>query len=315
MGSNSVSMSYNIPILFLIFNRPGCTKQTFSAIREIKPTKLYIAADGPRDSRDGEAALCEQTRQVIGQIDWPCDVKTLYREYNLGCKIAVSSAISWFFENEEMGVIIEDDCYPSNSFFPYCEELLLKYKDDDRVWHIDGTTSQTGVAGTSYQFSKYCLIWGWATWRRAWQHYDPDMCTFPEFEKKQVIKSIWHKPEVRKYWFKNFKAVHNGQIDTWDYQWMYTVWTNNGLSIRPAVNLIKNIGFDDNATHTLTESKLFKKMKNEELVFPLKHPTFDLPNVAMDDICSEEHFNIHKPHIDVARRIALKIKGLLANRK
>lgn len=302
--------SYSTPILLLIFNRPNCTKKTFDAIRKANPKKLYIAADGPRITKAGEKEICEQTRDIATQIDWDCEVKTLFREVNLGCKVAVSSAITWFFDNEEMGVILEDDCLPSKSFFAFCEELLLKYKDDDRVWHIDGTTSQPGVAGTSYQFSKYCLIWGWASWRRAWKHYDPAIKNFSEFKSKNVIESVWRLPLVRKYWFKNFQQVYNGLVDTWDYQWLYTVWTNNGMSIRPSVNLIKNIGFDQDATHTTTTSDLIMQMKNEEMKFPLQHPAFMLPNAEMDDICSANHFNI-RPFAALALNKILNIKNKL----
>ncbi len=300
--------NYRTPILFLIFNRPECTKDTFAAISKIKPQKLYIAADGPRLDRNGEAELCEKTREIVTKIDWDCEVKTLFRESNLGCKDAVSSAITWFFENEEMGIILEDDCLPRESFFQFCEELLIKYKDDDRVWHIDGTTSQEGVAGTSYQFSKYCLIWGWATWRRAWKNYNKQIKSFPEFKEKGIINNIWNKPEVRKYWLANFELAYDNQIDTWDFQWAYAVWANNGMSIRPHVNLVKNIGFNVDATHTTTANKLLQTLKSEEMSFPLQHPVFYLPNVEMDDICSTNHFDIHKPYVNFMNRILRKIK-------
>ncbi|WP_448699639.1 nucleotide-diphospho-sugar transferase [Mucilaginibacter sp. AW1-3] len=308
-----MKLNYRPPVLFLIFNRPECTQLTFNAIKKNKPNKLYIAADGPRASKNGEHELCAQTRAIVADIDWDCEVHTLFREKNLGCKVAVNTAITWFFENEEMGIILEDDCLPSESFFSFCADLLIKYKDDDRVWHIDGTTSQANITavGESYHFSKYCLIWGWATWRRAWNYYDPAIKSFPDFEKNNVIKSIWAKPEVQKYWLKNFKDVYNGQVDTWDFQWMYTVWTNNGMSIRPSVNLIKNIGFDNNATHTKTANKLLKEMKNEEMTFPLQHPVFSLPNTQQDDICSAGHFNIHKPYSNISKRVVNKIKRII----
>ncbi len=304
--------NYSVPILFLIFNRPDTTAVTFDAIKQAKPQKLYIAADGPRPGKSGEEELCSLTRKVIEQVDWECEIKTLFRDNNLGCKNAVSSAITWFFENEEMGIILEDDCLPSNSFFSFCKELLIKYKDDDRVWHIDGTTSQEGVEGTSYQFSKYCLIWGWATWRRAWSKYDKEIKSFPEFKERGTINTIWQKPEVRKTWLNNMESVYNGLVDTWDYQWAYCVWINNGLSIRPNVNLIKNIGFDKDATHTHTANSLLKSLKNNEIVFPLKHPTFFVPNVKMDDRCSAEHFDIYPPATALLKRIKKKFKSLVS---
>jgi hypothetical protein len=307
-------MTYNIPVLFLIFNRFDTTKIVFENIKKQQPAKLYIASDGPRPTKDMEAKLVAEIREyVISQIDWECEVKTLFRTINLGCKRAVSSAITWFFENEEMGVILEDDCLPSQTFFPFCEELLIKYKDDTRVWHIDGTTSQAGMEGTSYQFSKYCLIWGWATWRRAWIKYDPDIRDFPNFKKCKLIESVWQKPEVRKFWIENFEKAYHNQVDTWDYQWAYTVWKNNGLSIRPGVNLIKNIGFNMEATHTHSASKLLVELKNQEIEFPLIPPLFMIPDERLDDICSASHFEIHKYHINLMKRIKLKIKTIFHN--
>jgi len=311
-GINFTMENYRTPILFLIFNRPECTRDTFAAISKIKPQKLYIAADGPRAGKNGEKELCEKTREIVQKIDWDCEVKTLFRESNLGCKDAVSSAITWFFEAEEMGIILEDDCLPSQSFFPFCRELLLKYKDDERVWHIDGTTSQKGVPGASYQFSKYCLIWGWATWRRAWKNYDPDIKSFPEFREQNIMNRVWRKPEVRRFWLNNLNSVYTHKVDTWDFQWLYTVWKNNGMSIRPAVNLVKNIGFDINATHTVTTNELLLGLKKEEMVFPLQHPEFFLPNVEMDDICSANHFDIHKPYSNIIKRVSRKIKRMLS---
>jgi hypothetical protein len=313
-GKSEFKMSNNVPILFLTFNRFDTTKIVFERIKEHRPKTLYVASDGARLNKPGEEEQVEKIRLYLtDQIDWECNVKTLFRKNNLGCKNAVSGAISWFFENEEMGIILEDDCLPSKSFFPFCEELLLKYKDDDRIMHIDGTTSQDGVPGTSYQFSKYCLIWGWATWRRAWNKYDVGIKSFPEFKEKNIIKSIWRKQEVSDYWLKNFRDVYSGQVNTWDYQWAYTVWTNNGMSIRPAVNLIKNIGFNAGATHTHDANELLKTMKNKEIVFPLHHPVFFLPNIEMDDICSSNHFDIHKPYVNITKRVLQKVKTLFHN--
>ena len=307
-------MEYKIkvPVLFLIFNRPDETGQVFSRIKRAQPKTLYIAADGPRDGKNGEKEVCEKTREIVSKIDWDCEVKTLYRETNLGCKIAVSSAITWFFENEEMGIILEDDCLPSDSFFRFCEELLILYKNDSRIWHIDGSTFQKLKFETGYEFSKYCLIWGWATWRRAWNNYDPDIKNFPEFERKNIMKSVWYKPEVRKLWLEKFKEVYNAQVDTWDFQWFYTVWINNGMSIRPGVNLIKNIGFNANATHVLSINKLLTEMKNEEILFPLQHPEFFIPNMQLDDECSVRRFGIRRPIKGFAFRLINKIKKIMS---
>ena len=190
---------FNTPILFLIFNRPDTTFKVFEEIRKIKPAKLYIAADGPRPNVIGEEEKCTASRNIIKQVDWDCDVKTLFREKNLGCKIAVSSAISWFFENVEEGIILEDDTFPTQSFFWFCQELLDFYRNDSRIMHISGNNFQLGkIRGEgSYYFSKYNHIWGWATWKRAWRFYDVSLNTFPIFVQRKVIKNIFRRVKVQ----------------------------------------------------------------------------------------------------------------------
>ncbi|MDO9231860.1 MAG: acyltransferase [bacterium] len=240
------------PILFIIFNRPDTTKRVFDEIKKAKPSKLYVAADGPRKDKEGERDLCEETRKIIEQVDWECEVKTLLRDENLGCKIGVSSAINWFFENEEMGIILEDDCLPNPSFFNFCQELLEKYKDDERIMMITGDNFQNGMqrGDESYYFSKYAFIWGWATWRRAWKHYNVNLKNLPVFKEKKQIRHIFEDKNEQKYWLNIFNLVYDGKIDTWDYQWAYAIFKNNALAIVPNVNLISNIGFGKNSTHT-----------------------------------------------------------------
>lgn len=241
------------PILFLIFNRPDTTRQVFSVIREIKPTRLFIAADGPRADRSGDAKLCKETRQIIKEIDWPCQVQTLFRDNNLGCKIAVSSAIDWFFDQVEEGIILEDDCLPDPSFFPYCSALLEKYRNRDNIMLISGTNllGKWKEDKQSYHFSVYGGIWGWASWRRAWKKYDVEMKDWPDQETKQAIRKFMGSQKQYKERAFRFDRVFRGKIDTWDYQWSFTRLKNQGLSIVPAVNLVKNIGFGTEATHTI----------------------------------------------------------------
>lgn len=302
-------MSFSTPVLFLTFNRIATTKIVFQKIREQAPAKLYLASDGARANKFGEVETVAEIRaHILANIDWPCEVHTLFREENLGCKDAVSKAITWFFEHEEMGIILEDDCLPSASFFTFCEELLVKYKNDDRVWHIDGSTFQTPLSTNSYEFSKYCLIWGWATWRRAWKNYDVEMKKFPNFESMGFINSVWDKSEVKKYWLRNMSDVYNNRINTWDFQWMFALWINHGLTIRPAINMIKNIGFGADATHTHETRTLFESMFNNEINFPLQHPVFMLPNKILDDVCSVIRFEIKSPLANFYRRIKRKIK-------
>jgi len=261
--------TFNTPILFLIFNRPECTTQTFDAIRKVKPKELYIAADGPREGKTGEKELCEKTKDVVKNIDWDCEVKTLFREKNLGCGLAVSGAITWFFENVDRGIILEDDCVPNESFFNFCQELLEKYKSDEQIMHISGTNLQLSeVTDASYFFTYACYMWGWATWRRAWMKYDFQV---KDYSKKWDFNGFVTDKFEKKYWHKLFDKVKRGKIDTWDYQWFYACWKNNGLSIMPSVNLVKNIGFGYTGTHTLGDHFVedLKTLPLETIIHPV----------------------------------------------
>ncbi len=271
-------------VLFLIFKRLDTTKQVFEAIKQAKPPKLYIAADGPRDHVEGEAEKVKAVREyVINNIDWDCEVKTLFREKNLGCGKAVSEAITWFFENEEQGIILEDDTVPSQSFFWFCEELLERYKNDKRVWHIGGYTLQENLIKTSYRFSRLIPIWGWATWRRAWKNYDYNMSDFVN-QKDSIYKYFGkYKHRVK----ETFEYQYYYKIDTWDIQWAYTCVKNGAYSIIPSVSLIKNIGFSEEGTHTKKESKHDKQVNKNEISFPLVHPQ----DIIIDERLDEDYLS------------------------
>ena len=299
---------FEIPILFLIFNRLDETAIVFEEIKKIQPLKLYIAADGPRLDKENEIYLCEETKKVIDKINWPCQVYTLFRKENLGCKLAVSSAIKWFFENEEMGIILEDDCVPNKSFFSFCKEMLNFYKNDNRIMHIGGTNlvCQNIEINTSYYFSKMIHVWGWATWRRAWELYDIQMNDLYKFEKDK-IDNIFNVKKHGKHWIKRFKNVQNGLVDTWDYQWVYSVWNNNGLSVIPNKNLIKNIGFNSNATHTKEEG-FFSNMIQSELTLPYIFPTNKIQNYILDNYSNSIEIKPLKLK-DILRIIINKVKA------
>lgn len=240
-------------VLFLIFNRPELTRRVFERIRQARPDRLFVAADGPRPGREGDAALCAEARTIVKQVDWPCLLHTLFRESNLGCCNAVSSAITWFFEHVEEGVILEDDCLPDPSFFSFCQGLLERYRHDERIMHIGGNTfvGRRKRFHASYYFSKYSHNWGWATWRRAWRQFDVTMQTWPAFRDKGGINVACPTLDERRYWTEWFDHVHSGKISSvWDAQWLYTCWSRQGLSILPSVNLVTNIGGGGEATHT-----------------------------------------------------------------
>jgi hypothetical protein len=274
----------NTPVLFLIFNRPETTKKVFEAIRKARPEKLFIAADGPRENKIGENELCNEARTIVTQIDWPCEVKTLFRENNLGCKIGVSSAITWFFEHVENGIILEDDCLPDMSFFRFCEELLEYYKDDERIMHISGDNFQFEKkrGDGDYYFSKINHVWGWATWRRAWKYYDVSLNSLDKFIENNYIRDIFSDEKISKKWLNLFIKTKKGKIDTWDYQWTYSMWTQNGLAILPNVNLVKNIGFGNTATHTKSSNS--KLERNDTVALSInKHPTMIVRDLEADE--------------------------------
>lgn len=280
------------PVLFLIFNRLDTTKQVFEAIRKVEPPRLYIASDGPRENKEGEKEKVEAIRKyVLSNIDWDCEVKTLFRNKNLGCGRAVSQAITWFFENEEMGIILEDDCLPSQSFFWFCEELLERYKDDERIGHIGGCNFQKGIkrGNADYYFSIYNHVWGWASWANRWKEYDFNL---EKFENDNFLNNIYQNYKAKKYWSKIFKKMKNKEIDTWDYQWTFTMWKNNWLAITPNVNLISNIGFGGDGTHIIEESE-FSKMKTYELKLTT-HPESVVQEKEADEFTTKYIF-LSKP--------------------
>lgn len=297
------------PVLLLIFNRPESTQQVFTKIRQAAPTKLFVAADGPRDNRPEDQALCTQTRQIIDQIDWPCEVKTLFRDKNLGCGVAPSEAITWFFSHVDQGIILEDDCVPHESFFHFCEAMLDYYKNDTRVMHIGGTSNNCS-RDNSYYFTRIPRIWGWATWARAWKAYDFHMKSLPKFEKNQEIKNIFPQEILQITWGSTFKKVYkqaHKNPTVWDFQWTYTVLSQHGLCITPTKNLICNIGFNEHATHTTQCDPLLGNQTTEALdIEKLAHPAFILPN-KQDEMWMMKHvFQIHMPN-----RIVWETKKLL----
>ena len=281
------------PVLFLIFNRPDTTQQVFNSIKKAKPKQLFVAADGPREKKEGEKEKCEQARKVIEQVNWDCEVKTLFRDRNLGCKIGVSSAINWFFENVEEGIILEDDCLPSQSFFWFCQELLEHYRNDTRVMHISGNNFQFGrkIGNASYYFSIFGLIWGWATWKRAWRYYDVKMKTYSQFKDEGQIKNIFYNKKMQHYYKKIFDKVYKEKIDTWDYQWLYSRLLNQGISIHPNVNLVQNIGFGIDASHTKNGDNKIRNNLAKNLQFPLNHSIFKLVNKNADEYIFENVIN------------------------
>lgn len=297
----------NTPVLFLTFNRLDTTQQVFEAIRRARPPRLYLASDGPRDSRPGEEEKVKSVREyVLGHIDWECEVKTLFREKNLGCKYAVSGAISWFFENEEMGIILEDDCLPSNSFFGFCEELLNLYKDDERIFIISGYNMQnrwTKWEG-DYFFSYLGGIWGWASWRRAWKNFDPEMNDLHAFAKKNGFQNLLGEHPGRQR-AKDLFSVMQKKVDSWAYPWAFARHKNSGMACVPSKSLIKNIGFGKEATHTLGSN--MDGVEAHEMELPLKN------NMFM--VVDREYDALFVRRSTIISRIISKLRNLALRKK
>jgi hypothetical protein len=236
-------------VLFIVFNRPITTQVVFDAIREARPPRLYVSADGPRLNVEGEHGACEVTRAIIKQVDWECDVKTLFRESNLGCRDAVSGAIDWFFDNEQEGVILEDDVVPAPAFFGFCDLMLERYRFQENVAMISGFNPLGArINSSKYFYSRYASIWGWATWRSQWKFYDSKLLNWsPENYKTAMGEKL--PSHIFEYFIDVFEKIRNNQLNTWDYQWSLYIQLNEQLVIKPEANLITNIGVSGTHSH------------------------------------------------------------------
>lgn len=263
------------PVALIIFNRPGTTQKVFQRIVEARPSKLLVIADGPRTDRPGETEKCAAARAIIQQVNWDCEVLTNFSDVNMGCKHRVSSGLDWVFKTVEEAIVLEDDCLPDPSFFRYCDELLEFYRDDQRVAVIGGSNFQFGHVRTpySYYFSRYNHVWGWAGWRRAWKHYDVHLTRWPEIRSGGWLMDYFGNSRQVGYWTRIYDLVHQGEIDTWDYQWTFACWLQNGLTVLPNVNLISNIGFGADATHPGGTNRV-ANIPTVAMEFPLKPPPF-----------------------------------------
>jgi len=261
------------PVALFIFNRPETTGRVFAAIAEARPRKLLVIADGPRPGRPDDVENCAAARAIVECVDWDCEVLTNYAEANLGCRRRVSSGLDWVFDTVQEAIILEDDCLPHPTFFRFCEELLERYRHDECIMHIGGANFQLGWQPNqdSYFFSRYCHVWGWASWRRAWRHYDVAMEQWPALKARGWLgELLGSRPAVR-FWERSYQAAYEGRVDSWDYQWMFACWSQGGLSIHPSVNLVRNIGVGAGATHTAGRS-WFAGLPASAMNFPLQHP-------------------------------------------
>jgi hypothetical protein len=286
---------FKTPILFIIYNNPRVTKIVFDRIRELKPQYLYISADGPKSNLKYDYDEITETRNIINQIDWNCSVKKRFLDENLGCKKGVSSAITWFFENENEGIILEYDCLPDLSFFHFCENLLNKYRHNSNIYSISGNnfdfkfqkSSNFNIQlDSSYTYSNLSKIWGWATWKRAWKNFDITMSDFPSFIKEKKIESKISGKKNQKYWLNKMKDVFEGRNNsTWGFIWLYTILNHDAYCITPNVNLVSNIGFGINATHAKDDKSVFSNIEAKKII-NIVHPKEIILNKDSDTIFS-----------------------------
>ena len=291
MSERLVSAPLEVPVALVIFNRPDLTAEVFAAIREARPRRLIVIADGPRNEAEGRR--CEAARAVI-QVDWECELTKHFASTNLGCKTRVSSGIDAIFAEHNQAIILEDDCLPSRSFFPFCQTLLTHYRDDERVMCIGGLNLFAGNAaraGESYYFSRYGATNGWATWRRAWRAYDVGMSDWPRFRRSGGMRDLFPRREERWFWTEMFDAQFSGHIDTWDFQWLYARLVQSGLTAAPWTNMVANLGFRSDATHMSEMPQVWWPAKTRREAWEIEHPRVVLPNRDVDDYYYGRIFN------------------------
>jgi len=298
--------SLTTPVVFIIFNRPDTTKQVFAEIRRAKPSKLLVIADGPRENRPDDIAKCANTRAIIEEVDWDCEVLKKYSNVNLGCGRRPATGLDWVFSIVEEAIILEDDCLPHETFFQYCQQLLEKYRSDERIMSISGDNFQFGRRRT--QDSYYTQTCGWATWRRAWKYYDFDMLLWPEVRDGRWLFDIFGNMQVAthagqrhfqvsggvgvaEYWHRMFEIVYNKKIDAWDFQFTLAAFLQSGLHILPNINLISNIGYGPEATHTQNPRSHLANVPIEAMHFPLRHPQFVIRDAWADAFLQANNFS------------------------
>jgi hypothetical protein len=287
-------MAFDTPILLIAFSRVDTAVAVINSVRLVKPSTLYIACDGPRDEIAGEADLCRATREAIeAAIDWPCKVHRLYQQKNLGCRHGPVEAIHWFFNQVEEGIILEDDVVPSEDFYFFCQELLARYRFDSRVGAIGGSclSNLKSSSSSDYVFSRFVQAWGWASWRRAWIHFDANMHSWPYAKKIGLLKNIGGVDFAR-YLGSCFDTAAGNNNSIWDYIWMYSSIKEGYLCCHPTKQLVSNIGFDERATHTKSGSSPLRPV--EPIVFPLNHPEFFVANTPYDEEILYDHLGASK---------------------
>ncbi len=312
-GRNGQMNQLNTPVAMIVFNRPEPTRRVLAAIAKARPSRLLIIADGPRSNRQEEAERCAEVRQIVSRIDWPCKVDNNFAAENIGCRKRVISGLNWVFSLVEEAIILEDDCLPDPSFFPYCAELLERYRENSHVGLIAGFNYEGSFRHPySYYFSPLASIWGWATWRRCWHQYDEHLKGWPEAKRSGLLNRLFPDKKIVAYWESIFDRMHDGAgPNTWDYQWVYTSWSRNWLNILPSTNLVQNIGFGQDATHTKNSDPL-AAIRADTMAFPLRHPSAITPWQARTITLQKSVF-VHSSFQRIRRKISRTLMSRSSN--
>ncbi len=306
---DGVPGGFETPVVLIVFNRPELTRRVFQRIAEVRPRTLLVVADGPREDRPGERERCEEVRRIATSVSWDCEIKTNFAAENLGCRRRVISGLHWAFQEVEEAIVLEDDILPDPSFFTFCQAMLCRYRHEDRVAMVSGFNIGADHARSpeSYFFSRLTHIWGWATWRRAWAHYDESMTLWPSAERAFAMRRVFQSPSARRYWTPILEGMYRGVgPNTWDYQWMFTNIMRNCLSVVPQQNLVQNLGFGVDATH-VNDPEDAPRVEVGSLSFPLVHPAQIAPAEPLDEL-DQQLSGWHTPTLPVralrkARRV------------
>ena len=312
------------PVVLIIFNRPNTTRQVFDEIARAKPKKLFVLADGPRHGRPEDLEKCSATRKVVDRLSWDCEVCRIYSDENLGVGKRVLSGLNEVFQEVDRAIIFEDDCVPHQTFFQFCEELLDRYNDDQRVMHISGRLAPTRYKAPSlysYYFSYSLNCWGWATWARAWKLFDYEIKLYRQLRTTNWLVDVLGHRRIADFMYNIFESFYDkaANVSAWDQKWNFAVWSQHGLGIRPYVNLIHYAGFEDDPTHSFWADKKHYDLPTEKMIFPLQHPPYMIRDKQADLLTYDYFFSAH-PRIPlhlrypIYSRLRKKLSVIVPNR-
>lgn len=315
-----MEQAFTTPVLIITYKRLETTAKVLESLRAIRPTHIYVANNAPNPADPADVAKVQAVRDLFDKgVDWPCKIIKLYRTEHLSAKLSISGAISWFFSEVEEGIVLEDDCACDPSFFTLAQDCLDKYRNDERIWHISASNFQFGqrYGDASYYYSCFNHIWGWAGWRRAWQHFDLELKAVPRAQHILNLKQLFERKEDRTYWLAIYDYIKSGNLDTWDYHWQFMLWHHRGLAVIPQANLVQNLGFGADATNSVDPNLALAHLPVEALTLPLVHPADVVPNAEADRRTADDFFGISKSaktghlKIKLATRISIQQKKKL----